>query len=51
MAQFTFLIRSGELRLTVLIGHDHNALAALIAAGKALPPPIWADKVRFLSHI
>jgi hypothetical protein len=44
MAQLTFLIRFGELRLTALIGHSRNNLAALVAAGK-MPLPMWTRAV------
>ena len=41
MPQLTFPIPSGELTLTVVVGHNRKALAARIAAGLALPSPIW----------
>jgi hypothetical protein len=45
MPQLTFPIPSGELTLLVMVGHNQKALAALIAAGQPLPPPIWTKGV------
>lgn len=45
MAQLTFPIPSGELKLTVVIGHSRNALSVLLAAGQAPPAPIWTTGV------
>ena len=45
MPQLTFPIPSGELTLLVMVGHNRKALAAVVAAGQALPPPIWTKGV------
>jgi hypothetical protein len=45
MAQLTFGLPKGELRLAVLIGHDYNYQAALRTAGHALPRPAWTAGV------
>jgi hypothetical protein len=45
MAQLTFGLPKGELRLAVLIGHDYNYQAALRTAGHALPRPDWTAGV------
>jgi hypothetical protein len=42
MPQLIFPIPSGELKLSVLISYNQNALAAMIATGQALPAPLWA---------
>jgi hypothetical protein len=42
MAQLAFPLPSGELALTVVIGHNLKALSVLAAAGRALPSPVWA---------
>jgi hypothetical protein len=45
MAQLTFGISTGELTLTVMVGHCHKDLAALKASGGPLPMPLWATGV------
>jgi hypothetical protein len=45
MAQLTFPIPSGELKLTVIVGHNRKALAAVLAAGQPPPSPIWTTGV------
>jgi hypothetical protein len=45
MAQLAFAISSGELKLTVVIGHGRRALGGLLAAGQPLPSPIWTPGV------
>jgi hypothetical protein len=45
MPQLTFAIPSGELKLAVVIGHNRQHLAGLLAAGQALPAPIWTTGV------
>lgn len=45
MSHLTFPLLSGELALPVVIGHSHNALVALSAAGQALPSPVWTRGV------
>jgi hypothetical protein len=41
MAQLTFAIPAGELKLTVVVGHGRRALVDLLAKGQAPPPPVW----------
>jgi hypothetical protein len=45
MPQLTFAIPSGELTLSVMVGHNQKALAAVIAAGQALLAPLWTKGV------
>jgi hypothetical protein len=45
MPQLTFAIPSGELKLTVVIGHNRKDLAVRLAAGQALPSPVWTTGV------
>ncbi|HVS39192.1 MAG TPA: aspartyl protease family protein [Gemmataceae bacterium] len=45
MPQLQFPIPSGELTLTVVVGPNRNALAAVMASGMALPPLVWTTGV------
>jgi hypothetical protein len=45
MAQLTFAIPSGELKLRVLIGHGRKAMIPLLAGGPPLPAPVWTEGV------
>jgi hypothetical protein len=45
MARLSFPIRSGELTLAVLIGHNQQALAAFRATAQPLPAPVWTTGV------
>ena len=45
MPQLTCPIASGELTLTVVVGHNRKALTAVVGAGQTLPPPIWTRGV------
>ncbi len=42
MAQLTFPLQQNELRLVAVISLNHQAMAALVAAGQPFPTPIWA---------
>lgn len=41
MSQLTFPLQQNELRLTAVVSLEQPAMAALLAAGKPLPVPIW----------
>jgi hypothetical protein len=45
MAQLTFPITGFELKLPVVVGPNRKALLAQLAAGQALPAPVWTDAV------
>jgi hypothetical protein len=45
MPQLTFVFPSGELKLTVIVGHNRKDLGVRLAAGQALPSPVWTTGV------